>query len=145
MEPNAYSFLEKIASKAIEQGFVDPESVTSMTKHYDAHALVCQDKADLLFTINAGVRTSQQNCPAWNQLFAQAICRFVVFDLNSPGEIAESESQWLLQQLSNLEELTESEICLLKEIQENAISVTPAVRELVDRVKMVENQLTDPK
>lgn len=145
MEPNAYSFLEKIASEAITQGFVDPETVTALTKHCDAHSVICQDKANLLFSINASVRTSQQNCPAWHQLFAQTICRFVVFDMNSPGEIAESESQWLIQQITNSEELTESETSLLKEIQEHAISLTPAIRDLVERMKMAANRLADPK
>lgn len=138
MEPPTNSNLEAIATRAIEKGFVDGDAVSSLTEHYDAHAVICEDKANLLFAINTAVRSNDQNCPEWQQLFAQAICRFVVFDLNSPGEIAEDESKWLLQHLGKTQELSVAEVSLLKEIHSNAVTLTAEVRELVDRVRLSE-------
>jgi uncharacterized membrane protein len=134
MKSNEKSFLEQIASKAIEQGFVDPEMVADIEKYYDAHSVICSDKANLLLNVNSAVRSDPRNCSAWAKLFAQAICRFVVFDLQSPGEVEEEESQWLEQYLAKEEGLSEAEVRLLKEIQEDACRISPAIQRLIDQI-----------
>lgn len=141
---SAYRFLslKEIAETVCDQGFVDQAALTALEEHFSSHSIVDQAKADLLFHISAAVSSSPKTCSAWPSLFLQSVCRYVVFDLNTPGEIAECEANWLRQHISDQREMTRIEIELIREIQRSAICTCSSMNQLFDRALQDEQTLT---
>lgn len=125
--------LTEVAQVVCHQGFVDQSSLSTLENYFCSDSVIDQSKADILFRIHASVSDSPQTSPAWQTLFVQSICRFVVFDLNSPGEVAECEADWLRSHLSDSKELSKTEIELLREIQRNSTCDCPQMKGLFDR------------
>ena len=49
-------------------------------------------EAEILFKINKSV---DEACPEWTEFFVSSISRLIVMDMNTPGEINDSEGDWL--------------------------------------------------
>lgn len=124
----------QIATQAAQAGRITTEQVAALAKHLRADWVICEAEAELLFQINAGVKSSDDNCQSWQQLFAEAISRFLVFDMNTPGEISDEESVWLQQHFKSSHSLTDSEKFLLGEIRRHAKTVCPNMKALFAKV-----------
>jgi len=141
MSAHQFQSLKEIADTVCEQGFVDQAALTALEEHFNSHSTVDQSKADLLFHISAVVSSNPKTCSAWQALFLQSVCRFVVFDLNSPGEIAESEANWLRHHISDQREMTRIEVALIREIQRSANCTCSAMNQLFERARQTEQSL----
>lgn len=49
-------------------------------------------EAEILFKINKSI---DEACPEWTEFFVSSISRLIVMDMNTPGEINDSEGDWL--------------------------------------------------
>ena len=49
-------------------------------------------EAEILFKVNKSV---DEVCPEWTEFFVSSISRLIVMDMNTPGEINDSEGDWL--------------------------------------------------
>lgn len=121
---------KQIATQAVAAGRITSDQVAALEKHLRSDWVICDAEAELLFQVNHGVKASDENCGSWQKLFAEAISRFLVFDMNTPGEISTEESQWLRQHFQSSSQLTDSEKFLLVEIKRHATSVCPEMQEL---------------
>ena len=116
-------------------GKVDSNAVQALEKHLQADWVVTIDEAELLFQIDRQVGRQDDNCPTWRPLFIEAISRFVVFDMNTPGEISTEESEWLRKHLSPDGELTPNEVQLLKHIRKHSASCCESMQHLFSLVQ----------
>lgn len=111
-------------------GKVDSNAVQALEKHLQADWIVTIDEAELLFQIDRQVGRQDDNCPAWRSLFIEAISRFVVFDMNTPGEISAEEAEWLRRHLSPGSDLTPNEVQLLKHMRKHSTSCCESMQNL---------------
>ncbi len=132
MNPTNSLTPHQIASQAVEAGRITSDQVAALDKHLRTDWVICDAEAELLFQINHGVKSSDENCGSWQKLFADAISRFLVFDMNSPGEISSEESQWLRRHFQSSTQLTDSEKFLLLEIKRHATVVCPEMQDLFE-------------
>jgi hypothetical protein len=120
---------EQIVSHFAEAGKVETDAVEALEKLLNHDWVVSAKEAELLFKINRQIGGHDENCPTWGHLYTEAITRFLVFDLNTPGEISEEEAEWLRNHLSPENELTPNDILLLKNIhkhsQKSCASIEP--------------------
>lgn len=49
-------------------------------------------EAEILFRVNKSVNDI---CPEWTEFFVSSVSRLIVMDMNTPGEINDSEGDWL--------------------------------------------------
>lgn len=53
-------------------------------------------EAEILFRVNKSVNDI---CPEWTEFFVSSVSRLIVMDMNTPGEINDSEGDWLADML----------------------------------------------
>ena len=121
---------DEIVRLVFSTGKVDREAVQALEKHLQADWVVTIDEAELLFQIDRQVGRQDENCPSWRPLFVEAISRFVVFDMNTPGEISTEEAEWLRRHLSPGSDLTPNEVQLLKHMQKHSTSSCESMQNL---------------
>jgi hypothetical protein len=129
--------VKQIVDHLAAQGHVDVEAVDALDRFFRKDTVISQDEADLLFQINDRVRLSEGNCESWSKLFADSITRFVVFDMNTPGELSTEESSWLRNQLGNItsgDQLSDAERHLLNEIKRHATSFSQEMKTLLELI-----------
>lgn len=139
------SSLDEIAERIIGKCKFDPADLAALEALFDSDSVIDQHKAELLFKINLAVHDGSVNCQQWHRLFSRAISRYVIFDLNSPGEIAECESNWLHSQMREDRPLSGAEIEMLRELQSNSTHSCEQMKSLYDRAKRVEQFSASPK
>ena len=123
---------DEIVKLVYSTGKVDSEAVQALEKHLQADWVVTIDEAELLFQIDRQIGRHDDNCPSWRSLFIEAISRFVVFDMNTPGEISAEEAEWLRKHLSPGNELTPNEVQLLRHIRKHSNSCCESMQHLFD-------------
>ena len=52
-------------------------------------------EAEILFKVNQSIGDADDKCPDWTEFFVNSVSRLIVMDMNTPGEIDESEGDWL--------------------------------------------------
>ena len=90
------------------------------------------EEAQLLFQINDALHQSEENAESWAEFFVDAISQFIVFDMNSPGEIDEEEASWLVDQLVQHPILDQNEEALLKSIKKQATRIDDKLIEFLE-------------
>ncbi len=108
--------LDTIAS----DGRVDAAEVAQLQQSFESDWVIDRAEAELLFEINRRVG-SEDNAKEWSQFFVNAITKFVVFDMETPGEVDNAEGNWLAAMLSDPQ--TETENALLQEIKAKSTSI----------------------
>ena len=71
---------------------VTAEDVKILSDKVNANWKIGLGEAEILFKINKSV---DEACPEWTEFFASSISRLIVMDMNTPGEINDSEGDWL--------------------------------------------------
>lgn len=145
MNMNPAGSLDEIAASIIANGKVTSVDLALLECHFGSSAVIDQNKADLLFQINSAVGASLDTCQQWQNLFCQSICRFVVYDMSSPGEIADVEAEWLNQQLPPDRPLTSTELHLIREIQNSASTNCEQMKGLYARLDTTESISANPE
>ena len=93
---------------------------------------VDRKEADFIFDLNDAT-TGKANDPAWNELFVEAITSYVLEDEESPGEVDESEADWLVERIEGDQQIDANEKALLENIKSKASSIPDRL------VKMIES------
>ena len=145
MSMNPTNSLNEIAQAIIAKGQLDLADLTTLAGQFDSDSVIDQHKAELLFQIDSMLQDGTGNCQQWQRLFSQSISRYVVFDMNSPGEIAECESEWLRRQIPDDRPLSGAEIELLRELQRCSISCCEKMKSLYGRVQCIEQSSAGPE
>jgi hypothetical protein len=109
-----------ICEQVIADGVVTSDEVRQLQNHVDTDWVICREDADLLFRVNNAARECKKNCKEWPEFFASTIARFIVFDMNTPGQVDRDEAEWLRAHFQSGQPLTETEKRLFREIRRMA-------------------------
>ena len=93
---------------------------------------VGREEAQVLFEINDTLHQGEDNTEGWAEFFVDAIAQFIVFDMNSPGEIDQEEARWLIDQLVQHPILDQNEEALLKSIKKQATRIDDKLIEFLE-------------
>lgn len=112
----------EILKHIVADGIVDAQEVETLRQRVNQDWKVDRDEAELMFKINRATSDGDEHCDEWGPLFVEVICRYLVFDMHTPGEIDAEEGDWLALQLGD-GPLNVNERNLLKEIKRTATVV----------------------
>lgn len=115
-----------------QDGKVDQEEIDALQAALQADWQVGREEAQLLFQINDVLHQSEENAERWAEFFVDAISQFIVFDMNSPGEIDQEEASWLVDQLVQHPILDQNEEALLKSIKKQATRIDDKLIEFLE-------------
>ena len=87
-ELTAIEVLRQIASTKK----VTAADVKILSDKVNANWKIGLGEAEILFKINKSI---DEACPEWTEFFVSSISRLIVMDMNTPGEINDSEGDWL--------------------------------------------------
>ncbi len=110
---------------------INANQVQTLEKFVKADWIVDSDEAKLLFRINKALGSNHDDCPEWTEFYVATISRLVVMDMNSPGEIDESEGDWLVEMLDEYAINNLSEKKLILEIKKCTTSIKGKLSERI--------------
>ena len=86
--------LSEMKEDLLADGIIDANEAAELEATLYADGKIDEEEANFLFELNDAV-SGKDNDPAWNRLFVKAICSYLLEDETSPGEIDDSEAEWL--------------------------------------------------
>lgn len=86
---------EKILSEIQASQAVNAGQVKSLQQLVDLDWIVDHDETELVFKANQAIGANDEDCPEWKDFFVSTVCRIVVLDMETPGEIDVQEGDWL--------------------------------------------------
>ena len=109
---------DEIIKHLNDAGSVERAAVEALSKRLHEDWVITADEAEMLFQIQQQVGDHPENCPTWTQLYVEAISRFVVMDMETPGEISPAEAAWLRKHIAaEPGELSQTESKLLNQVR----------------------------
>ncbi|XZE54775.1 hypothetical protein SH139x_000754 [Planctomycetaceae bacterium SH139] len=120
----------------VDAGSINTEAVQTLEKYLESDWIISADEAELLFRVNRSVGEREENCPSWNDLYVRSISRYVLFDMNSPGEICPDEAEWLRSHIAADEGMSKSDRELLRYIHSHATSCCDSMQPLFQAAGM---------
>ena len=101
-----------------ETGKVEQIAVEALSKRLHHDWVISSDEAEMLFQIQQQVGDHSDYCPTWPKMYVEAISRFVVMDMDTPGEVSTTEAEWLRKHIAaNPTELSQTEAKLLNQVR----------------------------
>jgi hypothetical protein len=95
-----------------------------------ADGKIDQAEAEFMFDINDAV-SGNANDPAWQSLFVDAICDYLLKDEVSPGVVDGAEAAWLLERVQRDQQLDDVERALLTALESRATSIDEKVKKFI--------------
>ena len=83
--------VRKLLREVVSATVVSCEQVAILEDFVRKDWVVDRKEAHLLFRVNEALGSNHDDCPEWVNFFSTTICRFVVMDMNTPGEVDETE------------------------------------------------------
>lgn len=102
---------------------IDKSDVEILSAKVDEDWKVTLKEAEVLFRINQILKDADDECPEWIEFFVGCVTRLVVMDMNTPGEIDESEGDWLADMFKNYSAGNSAQQKLVHEIQTMAAAI----------------------
>ena len=115
--------VREMLHKIVQEAAINADQVRELERFVKEDWVIDKDEAKLLFRINRALDDSENICSEWTQFFVASISRLVVMDMNSPGEIDESEGDWLADMMNEFSIDNESEQKLIFELQKTTSSI----------------------
>lgn len=91
--------VREVLEKVVEEKTINPDQVKDLERFVRKDWVIDEEEAKLLFRVNRALDGNEDDCAEWTDFFVTSISRFVVLDMNSPGEIDEPEGDWLADML----------------------------------------------
>ena len=130
MKDHMTKALSELANDIIEDGIVDADEVKKIKERIYEDGVIDREEGEFLFTVNDGV-SGNENDPAWEELFVEALTSHVLDDDVSPGEIDEDEAKWLVEKIQGDGKIDDCEKALLLSIKEKAKSIDDALKSIM--------------
>ncbi len=124
------SKLEDLKNAILEDGVIDAEEVVQIKEVIYEDGIIDKEEADFLFELNDAV-SGKENAPGWQELFVNAISDYVLADEESPNEIDEDESTYLIEKIQGDGQVDDIELALLVNIIAKAEKCTDSFNEFV--------------
>lgn len=122
---------DEMKKNLLEDGIIDANEVVKLREALYEDGVIDKEEADFLFELNDAT-SGAANDPAWNALFVEAICDFLLKDEISPGEVDDDEAEWLLARIVKDGVFDDNEKALIAALKAQAKSL-PA--KLVEALK----------
>lgn len=91
--------LSEMKEDLLADGIIDANEVAELEVALYADGKIDEEEANFLFELNDAV-SGKDNDPAWNKFFVKAICSYLLEDETSPGDIDDSEAEWLYAKIN---------------------------------------------
>ena len=117
-----------VVKAILEDGIIDATEVAQLKRRLYADGKIDKEEAEALFTINDAIK-GKNNAATWKNLFAEAVCDFLLKDETSPGVVDADEAAWLIGKLEGDGTIDGNEKFLLKSLKEKAKELAPSLRE----------------
>ena len=115
--------IREVLQKVVQDAAINADQVKKLEEFVNADWVIDEDEAKFLFRVNRALVDSEHVCPEWTEFFVTSITRFVVMDLNTPGEIDEAEGDWLADMMNEFSIDNESERKLIFELRKTTSSI----------------------
>ena len=113
------SNLSELKKSILADGAIDEAEVKQLREVLYADGKIDKEEAEFLFELNDAV-SGNDNSPAWEAFFIEAITSFLLEDETSPGEIDDDEAKWLLAKIQGDGQLDKTERALLNNLKAKA-------------------------
>lgn len=116
----------EIAEQALADGMICADDVLALRRAGWANGRIDPDQADAIFAINHKLENPGEE---WSEFFIEAVCEYVVNQLEPRGYVTEANAEWLIVRIEH-----DGRICSLTELEalvrvfEKALSVPEALR-----------------
>lgn len=107
----------------LNDGQLDDSRIDQIERALKSDWIVDRSEIELLFQVNQKLGEQDEQTPRWTDLFVDNVARLVVMDLDSPGEIDESEGDWLAEIFDRYSVGNTTERRLVQEIRNLASTV----------------------
>ena len=114
--------LAELKDAVVADGVIDASEAAKIRERLFADGRIDKAEAEFVFDVNDAV-SGQANDAAWQSLFVDAICDFLLNDEQSPGVVDGEEAAWLLERIQRDDQLDDTERALLKALKSKATSV----------------------
>lgn len=104
-------------------GTLDQQGIDFLAGHLNKDWVIDLHEAEFLFQVNEAIGDRDEEMPGWTQFFAEQIAKLLLFDLHTPGELCETEGNWLADQLQKFGCGNQSEQVMLEMIRDQAQSL----------------------
>lgn len=122
--------LEELKRKLLADGIINLDEANELEQLLFADGKIDSEEAEFIFEINDAV-SGKNNDAAWNKLFVKAIASYLLDDENSPGEIDETESDWLYNKIKGDGQIDTVERELLLYLKSKAKNFPTKLEELL--------------
>ncbi|KAA6349270.1 hypothetical protein EZS27_003307 [termite gut metagenome] len=113
------SELSELKKSILADGIIDSDEVAQLREVLFADGVIDKEEAEFLFELNDAV-SGKKNDAGWGTLFVEAITNFLLEDESSPGEIDDTEAEWLLSKIQGDGQIDGIELALLKNLKAKA-------------------------
>jgi hypothetical protein len=117
---------DELKKNLLADGIIDAEEVKLLRKELYADGIIDREEADLLFELNDAT-SGAKNDPSWQALFVEALTMHLLEDEISPGEIDDSEADWLIAHIVKDGVFDENEKALIQNLKTKAKKISPKV------------------
>lgn len=90
--------LADLRKSIVADGVVDADEAKKLRERLYADGKIDQAEAEFIFDVNDAV-SGNANDPAWQTLFVDTICDYLLKDETSPGVVDGAEAVWLLERV----------------------------------------------
>ena len=125
--------LKQLKEEILADGIIDAAEVKELETVLFADGLIDLEEANLLFELNDAV-SGKNNHSDWEPFFIKSISNYLMEDKNSPGEIDETEANWLYTKIKGDGNIDSLEKSLLQHLKENSKSFPENLESLLTSI-----------
>lgn len=115
--------VREVLQNVVQNAAINADQVKQLEQFVREDWVIDENEAKFLFRVNKALGDNEDDCPEWTQFFVTSISRLVVMDMNTPGEIDETEGDWLAEMLDEFSIDNDSEKKLIFELQKTTSSI----------------------
>ena len=126
--------VRKVLEKIVADTKITAEQVRELENFISEDWIIDELEAEVLFRVNKALGSNEDDCPEWTEFFLRSICKLVVMEMSSPGEIDQSEGDWLGEMFEKYSVENESQEKLLFELQKSTTSIEGKIAEKIQPI-----------
>jgi hypothetical protein len=127
--------VREVLQKIVVDKSISADQVLELEKFVGEDWVIDENEAEFLFRVNQALGSNHNDCEPWTQFFVSSISRFVVMDMNTPGEIDPLEGDWLAKMLDEFSVGNQTEQKMLLELQKCSSSIAGKLGETIQPIQ----------
>ena len=126
--------VREVLKQVVTQTTVSAEQVRILEQFVKQDWVIDEHEAKFLFRVNQALGSNHDDCAEWTDFYVTSICRLVVMDMNSPGQIDSEEGDWLASMFDKYSVDNDSQKKLMFELQKSTTSIKGKLGERLDSI-----------